>query len=1337
MTAPNITKTKTSKNLHALKQRIVQNEVAEANRQIVDEVTDFKAEGLYKAVFESVSDSIVIIDRKGRIVDFNNRLLEIGGYTRDELAGKNFRDLIGMVSKKGLALMAANFLKSMDGIPIPPYEVEIFKKDREQITIEISTFPLRKNGKLIGDSVLLRDITERKKKDSEIRQKTSEIQLINSINEAANRGLSLKEIIAAVSEEIMKLYNGFAAITYFLSEDKQYLESANFLFPSAMVTAIEKLYQTKMSAIRFKIRENGVYSGILKTEKVQVNNDSFVIQKMAKEYTDDKTLQQVLPILTRFMGLHSVISIPLISEGETIGLLDIARHENSGDLDTERIQTIASQFVNVIKRKQAENNLKENEEKYRLIVENTRDLIFTVDGENRYIYVSPSIKPLLGYEPAEITGKPFISFIHPDDRHIIEEEIRISLLPGYRMSGNSEYRVRNAAGGWRWHNGTGSLVHDENGKTLYFLGVARDITDRKHTEQALKASEQNFRNSLDKSPMGVRIVDAAWNTLYANQVFMDILGYKNIAEIDKVKPEDLFPPEEYLRYLGRREKALAGEIEPDKLEMDIYRMDGAVRRIQVTRSAVLWDGKTQFQILYSDITERKKAENDLKASETRYHELVNTITSGVFIYQAVDNGEDFIFVDVNSAAEKMEGISRKNIIGKRMTEVLPGARDYYLFKVFQRVSRSGNSEYFSSGERTDEQATGRWRDNWAYKLPSGEIVNVYDDISERKIAENALKLSEQNFRNSMDSSFMGIRIVDQEGHILYSNQAFLDIFGYADIDDALTHPPRDQFTPGSYRDFTSRVDKIKRGEPAADMLEIDIIRKDGALRHLQLFYKIVFWNGTRRYQTLYHDITERKLAEEAVKESEEKYRTIFESVNDIIILMDVNGTVLDVNGRLNDVAGYEREELIGKNFQDLEFVMDAANMHTASVKLGEIIASNHVVTYQYQLMKKNREIGLAEITGITIRKENKIAGILLIVRDITERNKAELRIREQKALTDRILGSTPNAVAVVGQDLRIIIVNKAFERTFTLTEGVSAGKEIGEIIPVPGLIAAISKVFACGDSRHLEARFSQSSLVKTLVVDIINTRQHEVLVMLRDITEERALQERLYLTDRLASVGEMAAGIAHELNNPLTGVVALSQLLLESGVPDDIKADMEAISSEGQRAAVIVKNLLSFARSHTLTAEPTDITLVIGEVLKLRAHEHSMQNIEVSTRFAGNLPNIVIDRFQMQQVFLNIILNAEQAMAESLNTKKSITVSAEIADGIVLISFANSGPEIPPDIMNRIFDPFFTTKEVGKGTGLGLSISYGIVANQGGKIYARNLDGKGVVFIIELPVNAH
>ena len=232
------------------------------------------------------------------------------------------------------------------------------------------------------------------------------------------------------------------------------------------------------------------------------------------------------------------------------------------------------------------------------------------------------------------------------------------------------------------------------------------------------------------------------------------------------------------------------------------------------------------------------------------------------------------------------------------------------------------------------------------------------------------------------------------------------------------------------------------------------------------------------------------------------------------------------------------------------------------------------------------------------------------------------------------------------------------------------------------------------------------------------------------------MQERFYLTDRLASVGEMAAGIAHELNNPLTGVVALSQLLLESGVPDEIKEDLEAISSEGQRAANVIRNLLSFARSHTMSAEPIEINAIINQVLSLRAYEHRVNNIVANTHLAPNLPVIVADRFQMQQVFLNIVLNAEQAMTE-FKGGGNLTITTEQLGGIIKISFADDGPGILPEIMNRIFDPFFTTKEVGKGTGLGLSICYGIVTSQGGRIYAESQPGKGATFIIELPVSPH
>jgi signal transduction histidine kinase len=316
------------------------------------------------------------------------------------------------------------------------------------------------------------------------------------------------------------------------------------------------------------------------------------------------------------------------------------------------------------------------------------------------------------------------------------------------------------------------------------------------------------------------------------------------------------------------------------------------------------------------------------------------------------------------------------------------------------------------------------------------------------------------------------------------------------------------------------------------------------------------------------------------------------------------------------------------------------------------------------------------------------------------------------------------------------MINKAFEVTFELAKSKAEGKEIGEIVPVFRFINAISQVLASGKSQlQIEFRIKRGILERVVLADIISMQKNEVLAIIRDVTDEREMQESLYLTDRLASVGEMAAGIAHELNNPLTGVVALSQLLLESGVPDNMKEDLETIRKEGQRAANIVKNLLSFARSHTTSIQSIDVNTIISEVLNLRGYEHKASNIEVVTHFSPNLPEIMADRFQIQQVFLNIILNAEQAMKE-LDRLGNLTVTTERLNGFIRISFADNGPGIPPEIMNRIFDPFFTTKEVGKGTGLGLSISYGIITNQGGKIYAQSEPGKGATFIIELPVNA-
>jgi C4-dicarboxylate-specific signal transduction histidine kinase len=216
----------------------------------------------------------------------------------------------------------------------------------------------------------------------------------------------------------------------------------------------------------------------------------------------------------------------------------------------------------------------------------------------------------------------------------------------------------------------------------------------------------------------------------------------------------------------------------------------------------------------------------------------------------------------------------------------------------------------------------------------------------------------------------------------------------------------------------------------------------------------------------------------------------------------------------------------------------------------------------------------------------------------------------------------------------------------------------------------------------------------------------------------------------------MAAGIAHELNNPLTGVIAMSQMLLDEEMSDAVKEDLKLICSEAQRAAAVVKHLLIFARKHTAEREAVQINTVVEDVLSLRAYEQKVNNIRVTTRLDNHLPEIIADPFQIQQVFINIVLNAEQAMMAG-HKEGALTITTGRVGDNIKVSFSDDGPGISPENMRKLFSPFFTTKEVGKGTGLGLSICYGIVADHGGRIYARSELGEGATFVVELPVGGH
>jgi signal transduction histidine kinase/CheY-like chemotaxis protein len=239
----------------------------------------------------------------------------------------------------------------------------------------------------------------------------------------------------------------------------------------------------------------------------------------------------------------------------------------------------------------------------------------------------------------------------------------------------------------------------------------------------------------------------------------------------------------------------------------------------------------------------------------------------------------------------------------------------------------------------------------------------------------------------------------------------------------------------------------------------------------------------------------------------------------------------------------------------------------------------------------------------------------------------------------------------------------------------------------------------------------------------------------REAEETEELQQRALTSSHLASIGELASGIAHEVNNPLASIVLYTQLLMEEDLPAKTKSDVMSIYESAVRAINIIRRLLTFARQQLQQKIATDINEMIAVTLELRKYALETSNIEVRTELAPDLPLTLADAGQIQQVFLNIVLNAEAEMKLSRG-KGSLFIKTALADNTIKVSFTDDGPGITRENMSKIFDPFFTTREVGDGTGLGLSICHGIMADHDGKIYAESEPGKGATFYVEIPVIA-
>ena len=353
------------------------------------------------------------------------------------------------------------------------------------------------------------------------------------------------------------------------------------------------------------------------------------------------------------------------------------------------------------------------------------------------------------------------------------------------------------------------------------------------------------------------------------------------------------------------------------------------------------------------------------------------------------------------------------------------------------------------------------------------------------------------------------------------------------------------------------------------------------------------------------------------------------------------------------------------------------------------------------------------------------------------------RVQRLSEYSDRIIASTPMALAVIRGSRRIVTsVNKAFVDSVGLKEDDIVGRSIIEALPLEGLEDVIQECLLHPEHMDMQETHytTPQGLKRWFTVCAAPLREEtriqpeaEALLVLSEVTDQKLQQEKLLETARLASIGELAAGMAHEINNPLTVVTGFSEVLMDLDLPKPAKEHVRRMHSEAQRAARIVQNLLSFARSHEPEKRHMDVTAVLEQALELKESDFKISNINITKQWPSDLPHTMVDEHQLVQAVLNILSNAQKAMFVS-HGKGELIVRASRTGDKIRISVADDGPGILPDHLKKVFDPFFTTNEVGEGTGLGLSICYAIVRQHEGELWAESQPGQGSTFHIELPI---
>jgi len=507
-------------------------------------------------------------------------------------------------------------------------------------------------------------------------------------------------------------------------------------------------------------------------------------------------------------------------------------------------------------------------------------------------------------------------------------------------------------------------------------------------------------------------------------------------------------------------------------------------------------------------------------------------------------------------------------------------------------------------------------------------------------------------------------------------------------------------------------------------------------------------DGTILKLSIYRDITEKKEGIEKLKELEENYRSLFENVACGVYISTKGGKFFDANHALVDMLGYETKE----EFLKIDITKDLYLRPEDREKFQEMIERDgKVIDYEVEFKRKDgTSIPVLHTAHVRYDQNGKVLGYEGINVDKTQRKKIERELRQAHDFLNKVIESSPNAIIATDMKGDIIIWNHSAEENLGYkTEDVIGKMNIREIYP-KGLAEKMMKMMqspdhgGVGKLHSTETKAINSSgeeIPVEITASIVYKDNKEVATtaIFKDLrpkieTEKSLEKSRMQLlqSEKLASIGRLAAGVAHEINNPLGGIIMYSHLVLEAlDKNNDSYKNLQKIVTQAERCKRIVKRLLDFSRQRELEIEPVDMNVNIEESLSFVESQALFQNIEIIKALDPNLPQIMADKSQLQQVVINLALNAAKAMGG----KGKLTVSSSPGNGFVELKFTDTGCGITPENLEKIFEPFFTTQSDKNGDGLGLAVSHGIITKHKGTISVDSRVNEGTTFTIKLPVS--